>query len=180
MRKPLIKYSKRKTIAITVNNEGDIIIKAPLHSCVKDIEKFVISNQDWIFKRQKLQQDKRTKLNSLNFDESKINFYKEDSRTKLLKMVRQYEQTLGIKVSSVKLSGAKRRWGSCTAQKGIRLNWRLYFVSDKVLEYVVFHELAHTVHLNHSKSFWKYISIVMPDYKERRKELRGYDYLLLI
>ena len=55
---------------------------------------------------------------------------------------------------------------------GTNFNYRLYYLPEELLDYVVIHELAHRRHMNHSKAFWKEVEKYMPDYQERRKELR--------
>ena len=65
----------------------------------------------------------------------------------------------------------KTRWGSCNPHKGyINLNLELIKNPKESIEYVVFHELSHLIHPNHSKEFYSYISAYMPDWK-RRKEI---------
>lgn len=78
----------------------------------------------------------------------------------------------GLKYSSVKLSNAKRRWGSCSTKNTINLSWRLIMASQEVIDYVVVHELVHTEVRNHSKSFWDKVGKLMPDYKHRLKWLK--------
>jgi predicted metal-dependent hydrolase len=65
------------------------------------------------------------------------------------------------------------RWGSCTAKGHISLNWKLIEQPDFVLDYVILHELVHTVELNHSKRFWEKLRKVCPRADEGRKWLRG-------
>lgn len=66
---------------------------------------------------------------------------------------------------TVALMSARRRWGSCSAQGHIRLNWRLLQAPPAMIDYVVFHELAHILEFNHSPRFWQHVGRVCPDYK---------------
>jgi predicted metal-dependent hydrolase len=79
------------------------------------------------------------------------------------------------------LSSARTRWGSCHVSARIHLNWRLVQMPPRLIDYVVAHEVAHLVEMNHSKRFWSAVGSVMPDYAVRRKELRreGHRYLLI-
>ncbi|MFG6344537.1 MAG: M48 family metallopeptidase [Lachnospiraceae bacterium] len=64
------------------------------------------------------------------------------------------------------------RWGSCQPKRGIiTLNSQLIKVPRNCIEYVVLHEFAHYIHPNHSRQFWDFVSMMMPDWKERKKEL---------
>lgn len=70
------------------------------------------------------------------------------------------------------LSSARTRWGSCSLQSGIRLNWRLIHFPRHVVDYVVAHEIAHLREMNHSVRFWAIVGQLYPDYRAARSELR--------
>lgn len=80
--------------------------------------------------------------------------------------------TLGVGVPPLALSSARTRWGSCSTQSGIRLNWRLIHFPETVIDYVVVHELAHLRHMNHSSRFWSVVDVGCPDYRALRVELQ--------
>lgn len=71
------------------------------------------------------------------------------------------------------LSGAKGRWGSCSADRRIRLNWRLIHLAPNLIDYVIAHELAHLDEMNHSPRFWKRVGEIYPDYENARRALKG-------
>jgi len=73
---------------------------------------------------------------------------------------------------SVRVSGARTRWGSCSAQKNINFSWRLMMAEEELIDYVVVHELAHLKEMNHSDRFWKIVEGVMPDWHDRRMRLK--------
>ncbi|MDV7393186.1 M48 family metallopeptidase, partial [Arthrospira platensis SPKY1] len=68
-------------------------------------------------------------------------------------------------------------WGSCSSGRNINLSTRLLFAPPAVQDYVIIHELAHLVELNHSDRFWKLVSEIMPDYEEKEKWLKEYGHL---
>lgn len=83
-------------------------------------------------------------------------------------------------IIKIGITKASSRWGSCSRKKGsdsysISLNFKLLLMDEKFLEYVIVHELAHTKQLNHSSIFWETVERVLPDYKERRKELKAFN-----
>ena len=65
-------------------------------------------------------------------------------------------------------------WGSCSRKNNISINLTLLFLPSDLLDYVIIHELAHTKIRNHSPSFWKLVQAIIPDYKEKKRELRKY------
>jgi hypothetical protein len=80
---------------------------------------------------------------------------------------------LGVRWQKLSLSSADTRWGSASADGSIRLNWRLIHFREPVIDYVVVHELAHLREMNHSPRFWQHVEDVLPDYAERREQLKG-------
>lgn len=83
-----------------------------------------------------------------------------------------YSARLGISYTSVALSSAATRWGSCNADGRIRLNWRLVHFPLSIIDYVAAHELAHLKEMNHSPRFWRTVASIFPDYEAARAALR--------
>lgn len=79
---------------------------------------------------------------------------------------------LDLAVPRLGLSSAQTRWGSCSRHGGIRVNWRLIHLPARLGDYVMAHEVAHLLEMNHSERFWAVVSSVYPDWKAARSELR--------
>lgn len=79
---------------------------------------------------------------------------------------------LHLPCPAVRLSSARTRWGSCSARSGIRLHWRLVHLPLELVDYVVAHEVAHLVEMNHSARFWAVVGELHPDWKTARARLR--------
>ena len=84
----------------------------------------------------------------------------------------------GASIPKVSLRDSVSRWGSCSPDGSISLNFRLLFMPEGILDYVIVHELAHTKYKSHGPRFWGLVEKAMPDHKERRKWLKenGWDY----
>lgn len=78
----------------------------------------------------------------------------------------------GRRYSRFSLSNARGRWGSCTEDGHIRLNWRLIHFGQEVIDYVIAHELAHTVTMDHGASFWDEVAEILPSFEEGKAVLR--------
>ncbi|HEU4339894.1 MAG TPA: SprT family zinc-dependent metalloprotease [Planctomycetota bacterium] len=78
----------------------------------------------------------------------------------------------GIAIRRVRVSTARSKWGSCSHNGSISLNWRLMLGPSKVLDYLVAHELAHVGHPNHSAKFWARVADLCPSYEEAERWLR--------
>lgn len=80
----------------------------------------------------------------------------------------------GLKYENVTVKNVKSRWGSCSRRKNINLNIHLMRLPDHLIDYVILHELAHTVELNHSKRFWSLLDSLTGNSKQLDKELKNY------
>lgn len=83
-----------------------------------------------------------------------------------------YSDMMGIAVPQLGLSSARTRWGSCSHSGDIRLNWRLIHLPMHLIDYVVAHEMAHLIEMNHSPAFWSEVEKLYPDWQEARDELK--------
>lgn len=83
-------------------------------------------------------------------------------------------ERIGKKPVKVRISKARTRWGSCSSNGNIALNWRLVMAPPEILDYIIVHELAHLTHPNHSRAFWAEVARILPDYKARKQWLRQY------
>ncbi|MGB4100756.1 MAG: SprT family zinc-dependent metalloprotease [Alphaproteobacteria bacterium] len=97
---------------------------------------------------------------------------KKRALVKLQRRLDLWATRLNVRYRRMAISNPQRRWGSCSARDIIRLNWRLIMTPLPLLDYVVAHELCHIVHKNHGGEFWCLLASVMPDYRDRRRQLR--------
>lgn len=121
----------------------------------------------------------RQKLNRLRKD-SEINilkcyddFYKHFASEYLIPRVEYFANKMDLKYSTIKFRKMKSRWGSCSSARVITLNSELVKVKKELIDYVIVHELAHLVHMNHSKDFHLLVENYLPSSKILRRELRG-------
>jgi len=82
-----------------------------------------------------------------------------------------YAKCLGVTPNKILIRSQKARWGSCDRDNNIRYNWQVMTGPPAVIDYLVVHELCHIRIRNHSKSFWRLVATVMPDYNEHRAKL---------
>lgn len=79
---------------------------------------------------------------------------------------------IGREAPRLGISSARTRWGSCSLRSGIRLNWRLIHLAPATIDYVIAHEVAHLVEMNHSPRFWQLVERLYPDWRRARSELK--------
>ena len=79
---------------------------------------------------------------------------------------------MGVDYGRISVRQQKTRWGSCSVRGNLNFNWKLALMPEEILDYVVVHELAHRVEMNHSPRFWAVVETVLPDWRERRRWLK--------
>ncbi|MEM8809533.1 MAG: SprT family zinc-dependent metalloprotease [Cyanobacteria bacterium P01_G01_bin.38] len=92
--------------------------------------------------------------------------------------IRQLSFDIDLPFKQASIRGQKTRWASCSSRKDISLNYKLLFLPAPIVEYVLVHELCHTVHMNHSKKFWALVAEKHPEYRLHRQALKkGWQYV---
>lgn len=112
-----------------------------------------------------------------DFDEQQLkdrvqSWLQQEAKRIFLQRMPIFAQRLGVSYHSMSLSSAGTRWGSCTSQGKIRLNWRLIHFSPAIIDYVVAHELSHLREMNHSADFWATVASIYPEYEHAKQQLR--------
>jgi predicted metal-dependent hydrolase len=100
-----------------------------------------------------------------------VKWYRRHARTNFAARIAELSPRLGVAVPRLFLSSARTRWGSCNAEGHVRLNWRLIQAGQPTVDYVVVHELAHLIEMNHSRRFWSLVNAACPHHLEARAEL---------
>ena len=90
----------------------------------------------------------------------------------LPRRLKQLSELTGLEYESVSIRQLKSRWGSCSTNKHITLNYFLMVLPDALIDYVLIHELAHTRHMNHSREFWDEVGTYIADVTAIRREMR--------
>ncbi|SFV56328.1 Putative predicted metal-dependent hydrolase [hydrothermal vent metagenome] len=102
-------------------------------------------------------------------------WYLQKAKIHFQKAIAKYKPIVKKEITTIRIKEMRTRWGSCNPAKGyINLNLKLIEKPTECIEYVVFHELAHLIHPNHSVKFYNYLSLYMPDWKRRKERLEAF------
>jgi predicted metal-dependent hydrolase len=104
-------------------------------------------------------------------------FYRSLSERILKERTLIESKKMNLKVKAIKVRSYKNRWGSCSSNGDISYNWKLIMAPEKIIDYVIIHELCHLIHFNHSRDYWEEVSKKIPNYKECREWLKSNQYL---
>lgn len=164
-----VKRSSRKTLGLEITKNCEVLVRAPYGVSDRRIERFVSDTEDWINKKIQLQKKRLEKSLITDMRESEL---RRAAQLEIPSMVEKYSAVMGLTPSSVKITSAETRFGSCSGKNALCFSWRLMAYPKSAVEYVVVHELAHIAHHNHSAAFYNTVKKYMPDYKERQKLLK--------
>ena len=165
--------SRRRTIALEVTSDGDIILRAPWYASRWDIERFAESKEEWLNQTlKKLSQKKKERVKANPTGEEEIHELAKRARKVIPPRVEHYAEKIGVEYGRIAIRSQKTRWGSCSSKGNLNFNCLLMLVPEDVMDYVIVHELCHLIELNHSPAFWAEVAKYIPDYKEKRKWLK--------
>ncbi|HSW88713.1 MAG TPA: SprT family zinc-dependent metalloprotease [Candidatus Saccharimonadales bacterium] len=122
-------------------------------------------------------------LNEFNHKNAEIyflNWYKKQALLLFTQRVSNYAAQLKISYKSISLSSANSKWGSCSHDNKLMFNWRLIMAPVEVIDSVIFHELAHIVEKNHTKRFWRKVTMWFPEYEKQKAWLDKNGHRLVI
>ncbi|MZR62903.1 M48 family metallopeptidase [Alcanivorax sp. DP30] len=109
-----------------------------------------------------------------------IRWYKRQAEKKLKEKVARWAPQVGVAVPDVSIKTFKSRWGSCTAKGELQFNWQIMMAQNRMVDYVVVHELCHLIRHDHSPQFWAEVGRVLPDYEECREWLKRHGHVVAI
>ncbi len=157
---------------MTVDIYGNVLIKAGLKTNKEFIEKFVNDNINWIENRRKIVLQRAPFI--INPTQEQICTMKKEALIYMTNLTIKYAQIMEVKPTNIKITSAKKRWGSCSGKNSICYTYNIMMLPEICREYIAIHELAHIKEKNHSSKFYKIIEKYMPDYINIEKELSKY------
>ncbi len=167
--------SRRKSLAIEITPELQVVVRAPAQIPVREINAFVQEKDDWIRAHlQRMAEKKRLREQCREQALSKEELQELAAQAMKLipQKVRYYAPIIGVTYGRITIRNQRTRWGSCSGKGNLNFNCLLLLMPEEVLDYVVVHELCHRKEMNHSARFWEEVEKILPDYRQRRKWLK--------
>lgn len=161
-----VRRSKRKSAAIKITADMQIVVFVPLYVSDNEIERMVISKSKWIDEHMlKVQStiDERSKLEKITFEQVKE--LADQAVEYIPKRVKYYAEKENFVYNKITIKNLVSRWVSCSTKGNLNFNCLLMLTPDYVIDYVVVHELCHLREMNHSEKFWAEVEKIMPDYQ---------------
>lgn len=162
--------SNRRTVSLEITADCRVLVRAPLRIGGPDIEKFVQSHSRWLDEHMARAQSRAQAHPEPSATERAVLL--EKARADLPARVTRFAAVMGLTPAGVRITDARRRFGSCSAQNRLCFSWRVMQYPDEAVDYVVVHELAHIAQKNHGPDFYRLVESVLPDWKRRQSLLR--------
>ncbi len=164
--------SDRRTLSMELSPQGDLLLRAPRRMPLSHIERFIETHEKWIREhREKIR--RRADFEREHFaTEGQIRDWIAKAKSILPGKTEYWANKMGVTPTSVRITRAQKRFGSCSAENRIAYSYRLMAYPEEVIDYVVVHELSHIRHKNHSADFYAFVARFMPDYKEKEAILK--------
>ena len=172
--------SRRKTLGLEVRRDGMVKARIPLRLSDRAAARFIEEHRGWIEKKMRQireqQEDPRERANPglrIPLPEEMTAGQTADMKRRFQEKTKDFARMMGVTYGRITIRNQRTRWGSCSSKGNLNFNYRLYFLPEELMDYVIIHELAHRKYMNHSADFWREVERYCPDYRQRRKELRG-------
>lgn len=162
--------TKRKTVGLQVKEDCSVIVRVPLNYSDEIVEIIVEKHSSWIVKA--IEKQRFLNENKTVYTNEDIAALKTKAAKIIFERVEYYSKIMKLEPTSVKITSAKRRFGSCSGKNGLCFSLYLADYPIEAIDYVVVHELAHIKHHNHSARFYALVEKYLPDYKRRAELLK--------
>lgn len=169
-----VKESKKaKHIRLAVCFNGSVKATKPLAVNYADLEKFIQQKMPWIEEKLKYFEKIREQTIFLpKIKKADYADYKQQAEKDIKARLEKINEHYGFSFNQVKVKNQKTRWGSCSNKSNLNFNMQIVFLENDLADYIIAHELCHLQQKNHSLPFWQLVSQTIPDYRQRRKQLR--------
>ena len=161
-------YKPIKNIYLRIDKDGELKITAPRRASLHQIQKLVEERQAWIEKAQN--KHRNQSLNSQNQVKIDLN----QAKIELTKRIRELAKGHNLPFNKLGFRSQKTRFGSCSSQKNISLNYQLFNMPQDFVDYVLMHELVHTRYMNHGQDFWNLLELICPGAKNFHRQRRDH------
>ncbi len=163
--------SGRRTVSLEITRDLEILVRAPQRMPKAQIEAFVESRRAWLDTHMAKARERAARLPPAPTEEERLDCIRK-ARELIPRRVAHYSRIMALVPAGITITGAEKRFGSCSGKNRLCFSWRLMLYPPEAVDYVVVHELAHIRHKNHGRDFYALIASVLPDYREREALLR--------
>ena len=100
-----------------------------------------------------------------------VKWYKKKAQKWLEARFEDFKNQISVQPENIHIRDLGYRWGSCSRNKDLYFHWKIILLPKSLIDYVLVHELMHLIEPEHNEAFWKLVSLILPDYEERKNKL---------
>ncbi|MDP3057176.1 MAG: SprT family zinc-dependent metalloprotease [bacterium] len=168
----ILKISVRaRRIRFAIYGGGRFVVTVPRKFRESDLERFMREKAGWILEKTAEFKDFKKPLSFPNERHAYLT-HRQTALEMVRKRLEYYNNIYNFAFNKIRVKSQQTCWGSCSRRKNLNFNFKLAFLPEHIVDYVVVHELCHLGEMNHSKNFWNLVAKTIPDYLRIRKELR--------
>lgn len=171
-----VEYRKVKYTRYELKN-GKLFLVVPKKSKV-NIEETIHKKDKWIYRKIIEYNNEKKLLSDKTRDMDLIHRSMHELKDLVMEYVEKYEKILNVKVNRLQFRDTIYKWGSCSNLRNVTLSKNLRFIPDRLVEYIVYHELTHIIVLAHNDKFFEIIEKEFPNYKLCDEKLKEYNFLI--
>jgi predicted metal-dependent hydrolase len=162
---------RARHLRLSISADGRVLLTRPFWVSEKKALNFLESKKVWLEEKW---QELQMKPDNYFRRGGRLDYlkYKETARALVVAKIEHFNSLYKFSFSRISIRDQRSRWGSCSKNGGLNFNYRLVFLPEELLDYLVVHELCHLGELNHSPAFWRLVERSIPDYSRRRRALR--------
>lgn len=165
---------------IIVHPDGRVVVTVPYRLPLLLAKQFVHAKTSWIEERQKLFHQKELdriaqglpKRLTLGENKTEYTKLKEQALAILERRVPEINTLYGFVYKDITVRNQKTRWGSCSTKGNLNFNYKVAFLPQEMMDYVIVHELCHLAEFNHGEKFWNLVAQVVPAHRSIRREMK--------
>lgn len=162
---------RAKSLTITVKPDASVMVTTPYFFPMIFVEQALHKQADWVV--EKILHFENTKDEVFaDLGQREYERYKDRAQQFIVSQVEELNKVYNFDYNRISVRNQSTVWGSCSQNKNLNFNYKLYFLPGHLAEYVIAHELCHLNELNHSKKFWDLVAQTIPDYQARISELK--------
>lgn len=158
-------HSGRRTIAIQIQRDGRVVVRAPYAATAEDIRRVVDSHRDWVDKTVRRQQEQLA-ASPPEPTAREMEELARQGREYLPRRVAYWAARMDVMPTGLHITSARTRWGSCSGKNSLCFSLFLMCYPPEAIDAVVVHELAHIRYKNHSPDFYRFVEKTLPDYRQ--------------
>ncbi|MBI4118226.1 MAG: M48 family metallopeptidase [Parcubacteria group bacterium] len=165
--------ARARQIGITIYPNGSVVLTVPQSDTLRSAEAFLRAKADWVLGL--IRQSKTERAKRLPPPNKRYYLLNHDrARDLITSRLEHFNEHYGFRYRDVRIKNLLSQWGSCSDKKNLNFNYRIMFLSPRLRDYVIVHELCHSAQMNHSASFWRLVEEMFPNYKALEERLGRY------